>query len=51
MSQTVDYGIELRYADRLIALVLEDGVMVNYSKFGSLLAKVATVHGQKAEGL
>jgi hypothetical protein len=24
---------------------------VDYCKFGSLLAKVATVHGQKAEGL
>lgn len=38
------------YADRRITLDLDDGVKVNYGKFGSLLAEVATVHGQKAEG-
>jgi hypothetical protein len=38
------------YADRRITLDLDDGVKVNYGKFGSLLAEVAAVHGQKAEG-
>lgn len=31
------------------SLDLDGGVKVNYDKFGTLLAKVATVHGQKAE--
>ena len=38
------------YADRRITLDLDDGVKVNYGKFGALLAEVKTVHGQKAEG-
>ena len=38
------------YADRRITLDLDDGVKVNYGKFGSLLAEVTKVHGQKAPG-
>jgi hypothetical protein len=38
------------YADRRISLDLDDGVKVNYGKFGSLLAEVEKIHGQKAEG-
>ena len=37
------------YADRRITLDLDDGVKVNYGKFGDLLAEVKAVHGQKAE--
>ena len=38
------------YADRRIRLDLDDGVKVNYGKFGDLLAEVKAVHGKKAEG-
>ena len=37
------------YADRRIRLDLDDGVKVNYGKFGDLLADVKAVHGRKAE--
>ncbi len=37
------------YADRRISLDLDDGVKVNYGKFGDLLAEVKAVHGEKAE--
>ena len=37
------------YADRRISLDLDDGVKVNYGKFGDLLAEVNAVHGKKAE--
>ncbi len=37
------------YADRRIALDLDDGVKVNYGKFGNLLAEVKAVHGKKPE--
>ena len=36
------------YADQRIALDLDDGVKVNYGKFGDLLAEVKKVHGKKA---
>lgn len=36
------------YADKRISLDLDDGVKVNYGKFGDLLAEVKAVHGQKA---
>ena len=39
------------YADRRIMLDLDDGVKVNYGKFGDLLAEVTAVHGQKPEGV
>ena len=35
------------YADRRIVLDLDDGVKVNYGKFGDLLAEVKKVHGKK----
>ncbi len=37
------------YADQKIQLDLDDGVKVNYGKFGDLLAEVKKVHGKKAE--
>ena len=37
------------YADRRTRLDLDDGVKVNYGKFGDLLADVKAVHGGKAE--
>jgi type II restriction/modification system DNA methylase subunit YeeA len=37
------------YADMRIALDLDDGVKVNYGKFGDLLAEVKAIHGTKAE--
>ena len=36
------------YADRRIGLDLDDGVKVNYGKFGDLLAAVTKVTGKKA---
>ena len=37
------------YADMKIQLDLEDGVKVNYGKFGTLLAEVKAITGDKAE--
>jgi type II restriction/modification system DNA methylase subunit YeeA len=37
------------YADKRICLDLDDGVKVNYGKFGDLLADVKAVHGKKPE--
>lgn len=37
------------YADKRITIDLDDGVKVNYGKFGDLLAEVKAVHGKKAE--
>ena len=37
------------YADMRISLDLDDGVKVNYGKFGDLLAEVKDVHCKKAE--
>ena len=37
------------YADQRIELNLDDGVKVNYGKFGGLLAELKSVTGQKAE--
>jgi hypothetical protein len=37
-----------RYADLRINLDLDDGVKVNYGKFGDLLAEVKSVTGRKA---
>ncbi len=38
------------YADKRITIDLDDGVKVNYGKFGDLLAEVKAVHGKKPEG-
>jgi hypothetical protein len=44
------YGQKLRhYADLRIKLDLDDGVKVNYGKFGDLLAEVKAVCGTKEE--
>jgi hypothetical protein len=37
------------YADQRISLDLDDGVKVNYGKFGNLLAEVKAVHGKHPE--
>ena len=37
------------YADMRISLDLDDGVKMNYGKFGDLLAEVKKVHGKKAK--
>ncbi len=39
-----------QYADKRIHLDPDDGVKVNYGKFGDLLDKVKDVTGKKAEG-
>lgn len=39
------------FADMRIPLDLDDGVKVNYGKFGDLLADVKAIHGQKPETL
>jgi hypothetical protein len=36
------------YADQRISLDLDDGVKVNYGKFGDLLAEIKAVTGKKA---
>lgn len=36
------------YADQRISLDLNDGVKVNYGKFGGLLAEMKVVTGKKA---
>jgi type II restriction/modification system DNA methylase subunit YeeA len=46
--QTFDENLR-HYADKKISLNLDDGVKVNYGKFGDLLAEVKAVHGKKAE--
>ena len=38
------------YADRRITLDLDDGVKVNYGKFGSLLDQAKAIHGKRPEG-
>ena len=48
--ELVAFDEKLRhYADRRITLDLDDGVKVNYGKFGDLLAEVKAVHGTKAD--
>ena len=46
--QTFDEKLR-HYADKRIALDLDDGVKVNYGKFGDLLAEVKAIHGKKSE--
>jgi len=40
---------EQHYADLRIKLDLDDGVKVNYGKFGNLLAEVKAVTGKKPD--
>ena len=37
------------YAEMRISLDLDDGVKVNYGKFGNLLANVKDIHGKAAK--
>ncbi|MDB4631886.1 BREX-1 system adenine-specific DNA-methyltransferase PglX [bacterium] len=46
--QTFDEKLR-HYADQRIKLDLDDGVKVNYGKFGDLLAEVKAVHGKKPQ--
>jgi type II restriction/modification system DNA methylase subunit YeeA len=47
-AELAEFDEKLRhYADQRIALDLDDGVKVNYGKFGDLLAEVKAVTGQK----
>ena len=47
--ELIAFDEKLRHhADRRIALDLDDGVKVNYGKFGDLLAEVKAVTGRKA---
>ncbi len=46
--QTFDEKLR-HYADQRISLDLDDGVKVNYGKFGDLLAEVKAVAGKKKE--
>jgi hypothetical protein len=49
-AELLSFDERLRhYADRRIELDLDDGVKVNYGKFGGLLAEGKTVHGQKPD--
>jgi len=48
--ELLTFDEELRhYADRGIHLDLDNGVKVNYRKFGDLLADVKAVHGRRPE--
>jgi type II restriction/modification system DNA methylase subunit YeeA len=50
-AELLTFDEKLRhYADRRIHLDLDDGVKVNYGKFGDLLAEVKAVHGEKPGG-
>jgi hypothetical protein len=50
LKELLDYDEKLRhYADQRITLDLDDGVKVNYGKFGDLLAEVKAVTGGAAE--
>jgi hypothetical protein len=49
-KELLDYDEKLRhYADQRISLDLDDGVKVNYGKFGDLLVEVKAVTGGKEE--
>ena len=49
-SELREFDEKLRhYADQRIGLDLDDGVKVNYGKFGDLLAEVRSVTGTKAD--
>jgi len=49
-AELSEFDEKLRhYADQRISIDLDDGVKVNYGKFGDLLAEVKAVTGQKPE--
>ena len=48
--ELLEFDEKLRhYTDQRISLDLDDGVKVNYGKFGDLLAEVKAVTGAKAD--
>ena len=48
--ELIEFDEKLRHeANKRISLDLDDGVKVNYGKFGELLAEVKAVHGKKPE--
>ena len=50
LAELLRFDEKLRhYADKRIELDLDDGVKVNYAKFGDLLAEVASISGAKDE--
>jgi hypothetical protein len=50
MPRLVAFDEKLRHhADMRISMDLDDGVKVNYGKFGDLLDDVKQVHGKKTE--
>ena len=49
-TELITFDEKLRHvADMRITLDLDDGVKVNYGKFGDLLAEVKAVHGKVPE--
>ena len=49
-AELSEFDEKLRhYADQRISLDLDDGVKVNYGKFGDLLAEVKAITGKKPE--
>ena len=51
LVELVAFDEKLRhYADRRITLDLDDGVKVNYGRFGSLLDQAKAIHGKQPEG-
>ena len=50
LAEVQSFDEKLRhYADQRIALDLDDGVKVNYGKFGDLLAEVKAITGKKPQ--
>ena len=50
LTELRSFGDQLKhYADMKIQLDLDDGVKINYGKFGTLLAEVKAITGDKAE--
>ncbi len=48
LAELQSFDEKLRhYADQRISLDLDDGVKVNYGKFGDLLAEVKAISGRK----
>ena len=51
-AELSEFDEKLRhYADQRISLDLDDGVKVNYGKFGDLLAEVKAITGEAPEAL
>jgi transcription antitermination factor NusG len=49
-TELTEFDEKLKHlADQRITLDLDDGVKVNYGKFGDLLVDVKAIHGEKAK--